>query len=305
MFLYYAKDPMGNFGDDLNEIVWPKLLPGVLSSDRNHLFIGIGTILNDRIPNAPRKTVFGSGYGYGTKPRLEEGQWEFHVVRGPITAKALDLDPKTAVTDPGILVRRIFPNGTRPRHHRVSFMPHHITDQSADWATLCEQAGIHYISPRAPLDQVADAIDNSDRLLTEAMHGAIAADAFRVPWKALEIFDGFNSEKWSDWCLSMEMDHTTVRIPNIWGLERLMSPTERLKHRVKRALHGTPLWSNKWSNPIRSDSDEASRRLVVQQLKDAADNTGFRLSKMSVLDDRLSEIEARLARLQLSIDRGR
>ena len=157
MFLCYAKDPMGNFGDDLNEIVWPKLLPGVLDSDRNHLFIGIGTILNDRIPTAPRKTVFGAGYGYGAKPRLEEGQWEFHVVRGPITAKALDLDPRIAVTDPGILVRRIFPNGTRPRHHRVSFMPHHITDQSADWATLCEQAGIHYISPRGPLDQVADA----------------------------------------------------------------------------------------------------------------------------------------------------
>lgn len=305
MFLYYAKDPMGNFGDDLNEIVWQKLLPGVLGSDRNHLFIGIGTILNDRIPNAPRKTVFGAGYGYGAKPRLEEGQWEFHVVRGPITAKALDLDPRIAVTDPGILVRRIFPNGTRPRHHRVSFMPHHITDQSADWATLCDLAGIHYISPRAPLDQVADAIDNSDRLLTEAMHGAIAADAFRVPWKALEIFEGFNSEKWSDWCLSMEMEHSAVPIQHLWGLQRLQPPIGRMKDLIKRSLQGTPLWSDKWSKPIRQDSDEATRRLVVQQLKNAADNTGFRLSKASVLDDRLSELEARLARLQLSPNRNR
>lgn len=301
MFLYYAKDPKGNFGDDLNEIVWAHLIPGAWNPDPNHLFIGIGTILNDRIPNAPRKTVFGAGYGYGARPRLEEGRWDFHVVRGPITAKALNLDPNTAVTDPGILVRRIFQNGTRPRKQRVSFMPHHITDQNADWATICKQAGIHYISPRAPLNHVAEAIDNSDRLLTEAMHGAIAADAFRVPWKALEIFDGFNAEKWSDWCLSMELDSSAVRIQQLWGLERLQATTGRLKNLLKRALHGTPLWSANWSSPLRRDSDEATRSLVVHQLKAAADSSGFRTSKQSVLDDRLTELEARLARLKLSL----
>lgn len=305
MTLYFAKDPKGNFGDDLNEIVWPRLIPGLWNPDPSHLFIGIGTILNERIPNAQRKTVFGAGYGYGALPRLHEGRWDFHVVRGPITAKALDLDPKTVVTDPGILVRRIFQNGSRPRTQRVSFMPHHITDQNADWATICEQAGIQYISPRAPLDQVAEAIDNSERLLTEAMHGAIAADAFRVPWKALEIFDGFNQEKWCDWCLSMELDYSAVRIPQLWGLERLQSTTGRLKNLLKRSLHGSPLWSAAWSSPLRRDSDEATRSLVVQQLKAAAASAGFRTSKDSVLDDRLTELEARLARLKLSLEHER
>lgn len=305
MTLYFAKDPKGNFGDDLNEIVWPRLIPHGWNSDPGHLFIGIGTILNDRIPSAPQKTIFGAGYGYGALPRLQEGRWDFHVVRGPITAKALNLAPQTAVTDPGILVRRIFQNGTRPRNQRVSFMPHHITDQNADWATICEQAGIQYISPRAPLHQVAEAIDSSDRLLTEAMHGAIAADAFRVPWKAVEIFDGFNNEKWRDWCLSMEIEYSPTSIQHLWGLERLQSTCGRLKNLLKRFLHGTPLWSDNWSSPQRRDSDDATRRLAVQQLKAAANSAGFRTSKLSVLDDRLTELEARLDRLNLSLGQDR
>jgi succinoglycan biosynthesis protein ExoV len=33
MKLFYFKDPAGNFGDDLNLWLWPKVLPGILDED--------------------------------------------------------------------------------------------------------------------------------------------------------------------------------------------------------------------------------------------------------------------------------
>ena len=44
------------------------------------------------MPDAPKKLVFGTGFGYGGVPRLDES-WIFYCVRGPRTARALGLDP--------------------------------------------------------------------------------------------------------------------------------------------------------------------------------------------------------------------
>ena len=65
MQLYYFKDRHGNFGDDLNPWLWGQLLPEVLRGPSDELFVGIGTLLNHRLPAAPIKHVFGSGHGYG------------------------------------------------------------------------------------------------------------------------------------------------------------------------------------------------------------------------------------------------
>ncbi len=67
MQLYYFKDRRGNFGDDLNPWLWRQLLPEVMQGSPDELFVGIGTLLNHRLPAAPLKHVFGSGHGYGTK----------------------------------------------------------------------------------------------------------------------------------------------------------------------------------------------------------------------------------------------
>src|SRR6185295_9202266 len=119
MLLYYHKDPRGNFGDDLNPWLWSRLLPGCftgelphdprsrdMSADGETLFVGIGTLLNDYVPEHARKVVFGSGAGYGPPPILDDS-WDVFCVRGPATAALLGLDKAAAITDPGILVRTI------------------------------------------------------------------------------------------------------------------------------------------------------------------------------------------------------
>ena len=103
MKLYYYRTGVRNFGDDLNNWLWPKLIPELLDPTDGYLLIGIGTILNRRIPESPQKVVFGAGVGYGERPVLDDS-WTVYCVRGPLTAAALELSPDLAITDPAILV---------------------------------------------------------------------------------------------------------------------------------------------------------------------------------------------------------
>ncbi|HEY2153259.1 MAG TPA: hypothetical protein VGH34_20790 [Vicinamibacterales bacterium] len=65
--------------------------------------VGIGTLLNSRLPRARRTVVFGAGYGYGERPPIDS-TWHIYCVRGPFTAQVLKLPTRLGVTDPGVLV---------------------------------------------------------------------------------------------------------------------------------------------------------------------------------------------------------
>ena len=73
MKLVYAKMEPGNFGDELNAYLWPRLFPKACSSDKAIDFIGIGTILSPMVARTRRcKVVFGSGAGYWKVPQVDE-----------------------------------------------------------------------------------------------------------------------------------------------------------------------------------------------------------------------------------------
>src|SRR5215475_13530307 len=104
--LYYCKPRQGNFGDDLNPWLWSRLAPEVCQPESGPLFLGIGTLLSQKVPKSPLKIVFGSGCGAGPSPRIDE-QWFFYAVRGPLTVEKLKLDARQlALGDPAILIRR-------------------------------------------------------------------------------------------------------------------------------------------------------------------------------------------------------
>lgn len=175
---------MPNFGDELNVWLWPKLLPGFFDEDERELFLGIGSILFHDYPREAIKIVFGSGYGgYTPPPRVDES-WKFYFVRGPRTAHALGLEPGLAAGDAAMLLRLI-PEALPARETRglgTAYMPHWDSAVSEQWEMLAARAGLAYIDPRWPVDRVLAAIRSCDLLVTEAMHGAIVADALRVPW---------------------------------------------------------------------------------------------------------------------------
>ena len=78
MKLFYFQHPFyDNVGDDLNRWLWSELLPNFLDDNADTLLIGIGTLLNDTIPQARRTLVFGSGVGYGNGLPAIDNTWSF------------------------------------------------------------------------------------------------------------------------------------------------------------------------------------------------------------------------------------
>ncbi|MBH0013330.1 pyruvyl transferase [Pseudoalteromonas sp. NZS100_1] len=226
MKLTFYKGDIPNFGDDLNNIMWDALLaPGFLDDNEDELFLGVGSILWDSYPKKANKIVMGSGFGgYTGIPNLHEGNWDVAFVRGPRTAKALNLDPKLAITDAAILTH-FMDLPVQAKKYKVSFMPHWQSISRGNWQRVCEQAGINYIDPTDPnVMHSLQSIQQTELLITEAMHGAILADTLRVPWLALEPIFPLHRNKWFDWSESMSInlkfnDMPSSSIKDFWSLK--------------------------------------------------------------------------------------
>lgn len=209
MKLYSHAGEVPNFGDDLNNWLWPRLLPDLIADgDESQLLLGIGSILSDALPPEPAKVVFGAGPGgHRSKPAIDES-WYFYFVRGPRTAQMLGLPAALAVTDPAILVRAseeaVAPV---PKRYAVSFMPHWESAQFGAWQQVTERAGVHLIDPRSPVEQTLEDLKATELLITEALHGAVVADALRVPWIPVRPASRTHQFKWLDWCESLSLKY--------------------------------------------------------------------------------------------------
>jgi hypothetical protein len=285
--LYYCKTPQGNFGDDLNPWLWPRLAPEVCDEQDPTLFVGIGTILTDKIPRQPAKVVFGAG-GWNTGPLVKiDRHWKIYCVRGPLTAARLGLDPALALVDPAILLRRFASPPARPKY-RVSFMPHLQSMPLADWEALCGQIGFHCIDPRSGVERILQELQATELLLTEAMHGAIVADALRVPWIPVRMYGRFAEFKWQDWSQSIRVPLKLTDIPPIYA--QPPRGWKRLDYLVKKGLAHAGMGRNNWKRlGIRcSTGHEIDRSL--EALSRVPEKQPAHLS-----DDKfLSELEARL-----------
>jgi succinoglycan biosynthesis protein ExoV len=175
------------------------------------VLVGIGTLLNHRLPErlgpASRVVIFSSGVGYEKPLRALPPHWRISCVRGPLSAQALGLAPALAITDGALLLQRYWRPAAADRRWPAAFMPHihHATMAAASWQQICQDLGWQYIDPRWPVEQVLRAIGQSQLLLAEAMHGAIAADALRVPWIAVQTSARILPFKWQDWCASVQV----------------------------------------------------------------------------------------------------
>ena len=252
LFYYQRPDQAPNFGDELNHWLWNKLAPELFEPGngtygaQDTVFVGTGTLLNDklasRVQPANKLVVFGTVAGYEKPLQSIPESWEICCVRCPLSAKQLGLPAEKAIADGGLLISKFVTASTRPEG--CSFMPHvhSANDAGESWERICEQAGIRYIDPRWPIARVLTAIGNSERLLAEAMHGAIAADALRVPWIPLTTTPRIYTFKWQDWCASMDLFYHPYRLPALKSYKRwgrgLHSGSVALKHWMEAALEG-------------------------------------------------------------------
>jgi hypothetical protein len=146
--IYFQHDPP-NFGDEINRILWHRLLPeGFLDDREDEFFFGAGSILKAR-PDLPGlKHVAGSGYGgYSGRARSARRKLERPVAARAADRRTLGVDPGLAICDSAILLRAIDLPAPRPGGG-IAFMPHFETAPRGDWARVCAEAGITYLDPR-------------------------------------------------------------------------------------------------------------------------------------------------------------
>lgn len=222
MKLYYWKNgDKINFGDDLNPWLWNKLIPNILDNDPTTAFIGIGTILNSALrsktPDAKTRVIFGSGAGYGGKNGnlILDNTHRVYCVRGPLTARKLGLSLDYSICDSAILTRKVF-DFSIPKKYSFSFMPHHsFLSYGTPWREICQQVGIEFIDSTKPVEECLTKIAQTEILIAEAMHGAILADAFRVPWIPVITHRVINTSKWEDWCSSISLEYKPIYLDQI------------------------------------------------------------------------------------------
>lgn len=235
MKLTYFKGRVPNFGDELNTFVWPRLLPqGFLDEDDSELLLGIGSILWEHHPKEPRKYVLGSGYGgYAPAPDVHDGTWDVIFVRGPRTATRLDLPASKSICDSAVLIRKLDlpPAGG---DLGVAFMPHYHSFTRGHWTEACAEAGVGLIDPRGDVEEIISKIRGARMLITEAMHGAIVADALRTPWLAVRPIHAANAAKWSDWAESLELDLSRHPLQPSSLLEAYVSATKGRRYYAGR-----------------------------------------------------------------------
>jgi len=278
MKIDYCKNPNGNFGDDLNAWLWPKLIPELLEKDDNNYLIGIGTILSkNNIPAHGKKIVFGSGTGYKSDAKIDN-TWDIIGVRGGKTVKKYRLSNDKILCDGAYLVRKVVRLDDFARGGRTGFMPHWKSLDLFDWDTECRRLGLHYISPQMSVDDVLNNMKQCNKIIAEAMHGAIVADALRIPWCAVSFGPSFLKFKWDDWASVLNLKLEIHQLPFVVNAN---VPKKLIRvWKVKQFLGSFGLGKEKWRKFPKINTHK-DRLLDKIQLLAASDK--FQLSGDEIL----------------------
>ena len=278
MYLHYFKSKQNNFGDVLNPWFWQEVCGLNFDDNQEEVFIGIGTLLNNTnkflAKDGPKKVhIFGTGSGYGESIPFKRDNWIVHSVRGPLTAEAIGVSKSLVSSDPVIFLNRIIKQQTSKKIV-CSFVPHY-TSHSARFEEICINAGLNYIDPTAERDLIIAQINNSEKIICEAMHGAILAEALRVPWLPVTTSKIILSHKWVDFCQSLGLDYSPALLPTIWS-----KTSDQL---------------------LRIMSANIKDKICERKLVKLTDSSNFVLSKTSKLDEMNNKFEDKLGAYKSSI----
>src|SRR5690606_1767678 len=135
---------------------------------------------------------------YGEVPIIDD-KYDIFCVRGPLTADLLRIPANKAITDGAMLIKNLPEFNYQSEHkYDCAFIPHKGSLDFYHYKSLCDQYNIHHISPEDTVENVVLQIKQSRKIICEAMHGAIIADTFRVPWHPVRFYNTVNEFKWLD-----------------------------------------------------------------------------------------------------------
>jgi hypothetical protein len=214
---YWSRgEPRANFGDYLTELLHGAFFAGRPLEDdlATHL---IGSVISDHYVEAARRVgrrivFWGCGLRHprGLQPR-NRAIADIRGVRGLLSRALLDLPKGTPIGDPGLLLPRFHqPTPARETKKRTVCIRHAGTTMSD--ADLLAQTGAELVlnaliepSSGACLALI-DEIASASFVLTAALHGAVTAYAYGVPFAYLNDRRIDIPFKWADFSSSIGYD---------------------------------------------------------------------------------------------------
>lgn len=292
MKLEYCRSKSLNVGDDLNPWLWPKLLGKDFidvdsNGDSQEYLVGIGTLLTQKrfqkdLSMAEKIHIFSSGSWEGDAPLLDE-RCVVHGVRGPRTARKIGVSKDKVIGDGAYLISTVdYPKST-PVEHRIGFIPHHKSEDFIDWKNICEKVGLHFISPKQPVEDFLIEIQKCERVIAEAMHGAIIADVLRVPWLAVSYSPIFSFEKWYDFSEALDIKIKIHSLP--FEVEKKLSLGKTLENAFSNVFNFRK--DKRLPAPLRVASTSNLNRLV--DILESYTNEQFNLSSSECFDKIVSK----------------
>jgi len=134
----------------------------------------------------------------------------------------MKLPKNKAIADGAILLKEAIGVPKHEKKYSFSFIPHKNTLEIfsySDWNMILDDVSINLINPLDNYKVVLDQILSSEIVIAEAMHGAIIADLYRVPWIPLKTHIGINEFKWLDYAASMELDLNFENTKTLYSVE--------------------------------------------------------------------------------------
>lgn len=284
MKVFYHHTVGGNVGDDMNAVLWHRILPELDDLTRVDWLVGAGTILDQRINELPgRKVIMGTGFRPGRTVDASDEAIHFAAVRGFLTADHCGLGREIAVCDPGFAVGRLWPMTHQPSE-RVAFIPHIYSEQYSQISAVAAEAGFEVISPTLELEEFLHRLARCGRVFCESLHGAIFADALRRPWARVRVCSshyegaGVADFKWTD-------TFSVFDLPSACVNRTVLLPMKRSWSLMQTGMR-----------PLQALRE---KRLVAELLKLRDDASVFQLSSADRLDERIDELIARVKQLRV------
>jgi hypothetical protein len=185
-----------NFGDFLSEYLLKNLALHFESDRITHL---IGSVIADEFVDKAMHQGGGPVVFWGCgarsadslRPELQK-MCEFRGVRGPLTRDALGLPGDTVLGDPALLLPLFHPApAPTPNGKRTICVPHILDPKTND--EIADLTGVdHVLRPEirndlSAVEEMVNEIASADFVLSGALHAAIVASAYDVPYC---FFDG-------------------------------------------------------------------------------------------------------------------
>jgi glycosyltransferase involved in cell wall biosynthesis len=165
-------------------------------------------------------------------------------------------------------------------------VPHVYSARMTEISRAAADAGLEVVSPALPLEEFLAKLKACSRVFCESLHGAIFADALRIPWARVQICshyyegNGVADFKWADAFSTLGVDSAPV---NRVGL----LPIKRTWQKLARALR-----------PVQAF---AERRLIDEFVARGEAST-FRLSPEHQLEERVACLWERISRVSAEVN---